>query len=86
MRLIPPEVGSYGSCNSNCRIGIGDIEQSTTFLRDRDLLLLSPTPMDARRKALFLGLLFSTCGSFVLTVNLKRAFCQLSSMDQSTTL
>ena len=56
--------------------------------RDRwhDLLILSPTPMDARRKVLFLGLLFSTCGSCVLTVNLKRAFCQLSRLDQSTTL
>ena len=46
--------------------------------RDRwhDLLMLSPTPMDAQRKALFLGLLFTACGSCVLTVELKRAISQ----------
>jgi hypothetical protein len=44
--------------------------------RDRwhDLLMLSPTPMDAQRKALFLGLLLNSCGCCVLTVELKRAF------------
>lgn len=42
--------------------------------RWQDLLLLSPTPMDARRKALFLGLLFSSCGCGVLTLTFKRAF------------
>ena len=42
--------------------------------RWHDLLMLSPTPMDAQRKALFLGLLFSACGSCALTFELKRAF------------
>lgn len=42
--------------------------------RWHDLLMLSPTPMDAQRKTLFLGLLFSACGSCALTFELKRAF------------
>jgi hypothetical protein len=44
--------------------------------RDRwhDLLMLSPTPMDAQRKVLFLGLLFSCLGSCVLTAEFKRSF------------
>ena len=42
--------------------------------RWHDLLMLSPTPMDAQRKALFLGLLLSACGSCALTFELKRAF------------
>lgn len=42
--------------------------------RWHDLLMLSPTPMDAQRKALFLGLLFSCLGSCVLTVDFKRSF------------
>ena len=46
-----------------------------TFLdRWYDLLMLCPTPMDAQRKALFLGLLLNSCGCCVLTVELKRAF------------
>ena len=42
--------------------------------RDRwhDLLMLSPTPMDAQRKALFLELLFLSLGNCVLTVEFKR--------------
>ena len=44
--------------------------------RDRwhDLLMLSPTPMDTQRKALFLGLLFSCLGSCVLTAEFKRSY------------
>ena len=42
--------------------------------RWHDLLMLSPTPMDAQRKALFLGLLLSSCISCMLTGELKRAF------------
>ena len=41
-----------------------------------DLLMLSPTPMDAQRKALFIGLLFGSFGCCVLTLELKRAFFQ----------
>ena len=48
----------------------------TFWDRWHDLLMLSPTPMDAQRKALFLGLLFSCLGSCVLTLELKRAFFQ----------
>ena len=46
--------------------------------RDRwhDLLMLSPTPMDAQRKALFIGLLFGNFGCCVLTLELKRAIFQ----------
>lgn len=46
--------------------------------RDRwhDLLMLSPTPMDAQRKALFIGLLFDNFGCCVLTLELKRAIFQ----------
>ena len=46
--------------------------------RDRwhDLLMLSPTPMDAQRKVLFIGLLFGSFGCCVLTLELKRAFFQ----------
>ena len=42
--------------------------------RWHDLLMLSPTPMDAQRKAMFLGLLFCSCGSIVLTWEFKRTF------------
>ena len=44
--------------------------------RDRwhDLLMLSPIPMDAQRKALFLGLLFSSFGCCVLTAAFKQIF------------
>ena len=44
--------------------------------RWHDLLMLSPTPMDAQRKALFIGLLFGSFGCCVLTLDLKRAFFQ----------
>ena len=46
----------------------------TFWDRWHDLLMLAPTPVDARRKALLLGLLFSSCGSCALTVELKRTF------------
>ena len=48
----------------------------TFWDRWHDLLMLSPTPMDAQRKALFLELLFAICGCCVLTLELKRAFFQ----------
>lgn len=44
--------------------------------RWQDLLMLSPTPMDAQRKTLFLGLLFFTLCNCVLTTEFKRAFFQ----------
>ena len=40
--------------------------------RWHDLLMLSPTPMDAQRKALFVGLLFTSLGSCILTAECKR--------------
>ena len=46
----------------------------TFWDRWHDLLMLSPTPMDAQRKAMFLGLLLSSCISCMLTGELKRAF------------
>lgn len=42
--------------------------------RWRELLLLNPTPMDAQRKTLFLGLLFCALGCCFLTAEFKRAF------------
>ena len=39
-----------------------------------DLLMLSPTPMDAQRKAVFVGLLFCALGCCVLTVECRRLF------------
>lgn len=55
----------------------------STFLdRWQDLLMLSPTPMDARRKALFLGLLFTVSGSLVLTVEWKRVVCHFPDREQ----
>ena len=42
--------------------------------RWHDLLMLSPSPMDAQRKVLLLGLLFSCLGSCVLTEEFKRSF------------
>ena len=46
-----------------------------TFLdRWHDLMMLCPTPMDARRKAIFLGLLFSSFGCCALSVELKKVF------------
>ena len=44
----------------------------TFWDRWHDLLMLSPTPMDAQRKALFLELLFLSLGNCVLTVEFKR--------------
>ena len=46
-----------------------------TFLdRWHDLMMLCPTPMDARRKAIFLGLLLSSFGCCALTVAFKCTF------------
>ena len=42
--------------------------------RWEDLLMLTPTPMDAQRKLLFLGQLFCSGACCVLTLEFKRAF------------
>ena len=54
----------------------------TFWDRWHDLLMLSPTPVDAQRKALFLGLTFCSLGNCVLTVEFKRAFCQFLGHEQ----